>query len=133
MHLMTTRRTYVAAALASPFAASVERVSAQQSSPTSKDIEAIARAFYQPFNSGDMSASDRILAENWVDHPLAPGQPSGREGYVAVEGFRMVFPDLHITNDDVIVARDKVTVRSTARGTQDGELLGIPRPASKLI
>ncbi len=31
-----------------------------------------------------------------------------------------------MTNDDVLVAGDKVAVRSTGRGTQQGPLLGIP-------
>src|SRR5918997_1303555 len=43
-----------------------------------------------------------------------------------VAGFRAVFPDLAVTNEDVIVAGDKVTVRSTIRGTHQGDLLGIP-------
>ena len=41
-------------------------------------------------------------------------------------GFRATFPDLRVTTEDVIVAGDKVTVRSTIRGTHQGELLGIP-------
>ncbi len=41
---------------------------------------------------------------------------------------RTVFPDLVVTNEDVIVSADgsKVAVRSASRGTQSGEMLGIP-------
>ena len=100
---------------------------AQDASPTPADAEALARAFYEPFTTGDTSVYDTILAEDWVDHPLAPGQQPGRAGFApVVAGFRTVFPDLSVTNEDVIVAGDKVTVRSTVRGTHQGDLLGIP-------
>jgi len=36
------------------------------------------------------------------------------------------FPDLHFTFEDLIAEGDKVVVRWTSRGTQQGELMGIP-------
>jgi steroid delta-isomerase-like uncharacterized protein len=99
---------------------------AQEGTPTA-DNEAIARAFYEPFNTGDTAIYDEILAEDWADHPLGPGQEPGRAGFVPIIAtFRGIFPDLQVTNDDVLVAGDKVAVRSTIRGTHQGELLGIP-------
>ncbi|HKG26597.1 MAG TPA: ester cyclase [Thermomicrobiales bacterium] len=122
-----SRRTVVAVALAAPIALSLGQAGAQEATPAASDNEAIARAFYEPFNTGDTSIYDQILAEDWVDHPLAPGQQPGRAGFPpVVAGFRAVFPDLTITNEDVIVAGEKVTVRSIARGTHLGPLLGIP-------
>lgn len=128
-----SRRTVVAAALAAPLAASLTNAGAQEATPAAADNGAIARAFYQPFNTGDTSVYDRILAENWADHPLGQGQQPGRAGFAAViAAYRAVFPDLTVTNEDVLVAGDKVTVRSTARGTQKGPLLGIP-PTGKQV
>jgi steroid delta-isomerase-like uncharacterized protein len=128
-----SRRTVVAAALAAPIAVSFSKTSAQEATPAASDNEAIARAFYEPFNTGDTSVYDLVLAEDWVDHPLAPGQQPGRAGIApVVAGFRAVFPDLVLTNEDVIVADDKVTVRSTARGTQQGPILGIS-PTGKQV
>ena len=102
-------------------------------SPIAGDPESIVRAFYEPFNTGDTSIYDTILAEDWADHPLAPGQQPGRAGFAPiVAGFREVFSDLSITNDDVLVAGDKVAVRSTGRGTHQGTLLGIP-PTGKQV
>jgi predicted ester cyclase len=40
--------------------------------------------------------------------------------------YRGIFPDLQLTNDDVIVCGDKAAVRSTIRATHEGELFGIP-------
>ena len=85
------------------------------------------RAFYEPFNTGDTSIYDTVLAEDWVDTPLGQGQQPGREGFKPIIGFfREIFPDLQLTIEDVLVAGDKAAVRSTIRATQQGELLGIP-------
>ncbi len=97
---------------------------AQDASPTATDPEALARAFYEPFNTGDVAVYDRVLAEDWMDHPLAPGQQPGREGFKPIVlFFRSVFPDLQLVNEDVLVHGDKVAVRSTFRGTHQGEPL----------
>jgi len=97
-----------------------------QSTPDPRTIEALARRFYDLFNSGDLTLLDRVLASDWADHPLSPGQGPGRAGFApVVRAFRAAFPDLHLTNEDVIVARDKVVVRSTARGTHKGPFLGV--------
>ena len=39
--------------------------------------------------------------------------------------FRAAFAHLHFSNEDVIVADDKVTVRSVVTGTQEGTFLGV--------
>jgi steroid delta-isomerase-like uncharacterized protein len=133
MSRSTSRRTVVAAAVAAPLTVTLRRARAQEASPSPTDNEAIARAFYEPFNTGDTSIYDTILAEDWADHPLNPGQQPGRAGFAPViAGFRAIFPDLTITNDDVIACGDKVTVRSTGRGTHQGDLLGIPATGKRV-
>ena len=90
----TTRRTVVAAALVTPFAVATRGVSAQEGTPAPSDIEAIVRSFYEPFNTGDTSVYETILAEDWVDTPLGPGQQPGRAGFPPViDQFRGIFPD----------------------------------------
>jgi steroid delta-isomerase-like uncharacterized protein len=123
----TTRRTALAAAVAMPLVATTDRLFAQEATPAAGDIEAIVRAFYEPFNTGDVSVYDTVLAEDWVDVPLGMGQQPGREGFKPIIGiYRGVFPDLQITNEDILIAGDKAAVRSTIRGTHQGDLLGIP-------
>jgi predicted ester cyclase len=124
----TTRRTVVAAALVTPLAGATRSSAlAQSATPSPSDAEAIVRSFYEPFSTGATSVYDTILAEDWVDHPLGPGQQPGREGFKPlIEMFRSVFPDLQVINEDVIVCGDKAAVRSAWRGTHQGELLGIP-------
>ncbi len=94
------------------------------------DSEAAVRQFYQALNTGDAGLLDEILADDWEDIPLPPGTEPGRESFKA-QGhawMRAVFPDLVVTNEDVIVSADgsKVVVRSVGGGTHSGELLGIP-------
>jgi steroid delta-isomerase-like uncharacterized protein len=123
----TTRRSVVAAALVTPLAGTTRGAFAQEATPSASDIEAIVRSFYEPFNTGDTSVYETILAEDWVDTPLGPGQQPGRAGFPPViDQFRSVFPDLQVTVEDVLVAEDKAAVRSTIRGTHEGELFGIP-------
>ena len=38
------------------------------------DITDLVRAFYEPFRTGDTTIYGKILAEDWIDVPLAPGQ-----------------------------------------------------------
>ena len=88
---------------------------------------AVARRFYQVLNTGDLSLLKGTLAPSWAAHPLNPGQGPGRDGFgPVVQAFRTSFPDLHFTIEDLIVAREKVVVRSTARGTHQGTFLGVP-------
>jgi len=88
---------------------------------------ALARQFYRVLNTGDLSLVERVLAPNWADHPLNPGQGPGRDGFgPVVQAFRTAFPDLHVTVEDLIGARDKVVARLTARGTHQGTFLGVP-------
>ena len=78
----TTRRTVVAAALVTPLAgATKSNALAQSATPAPSDVEAIVRSFYEPFSTGDTSAYETILAEDWVDTPLGTGQQPGRAGF----------------------------------------------------
>ncbi len=89
--------------------------------------ETLARQFYAVLNTGDLNLLDRTLAPDWAEHPLAPGQAAGRDGYKPiVEFFRAALPDVHFTNEDIIVAGDKVVVRSLVQGTHRGLFLGVP-------
>jgi predicted ester cyclase len=86
----------------------------------------VVRSFYEPFRTGDTSIYDEVLAPDWIDVPLAPGQqqgPSGMAGQIAA--FRHAMPDYAVTHEDVIVQGDKVAVRNTVSGTHQGAFMGI--------
>lgn len=75
---------------------------------------------------GDEAALEELLAPDFVDHDALPGQPPGREGHKQILAmFRSAFPDLQVATEDIVAEGDKVVSRWTARGTHQGELMGI--------
>jgi steroid delta-isomerase-like uncharacterized protein len=101
----------------------------------SEENKATSRSFYeQVFNQGNLLAADELLSRGAVDHnPPGPGFAPGSEGVKqVVMMFRSAFPDLRLDIEDQIVEGDKVVSRITARGTHQGELLGVP-PTGKMV
>ncbi len=89
----------------------------------------LARRFLdEVYNKGNVDFIDEVTASNWVTHnPTTPeGTSSGVEGARQfIEMYRNAFPDTQMTVEDVIAEGDKVVTRWTARGTHQGEMLGI--------
>lgn len=92
---------------------------------SAKDKAAID-AFYGAFNTKDLGKLDAALSANWDDLPLAPHQGPGREGFKpTAQYFFTAFPDLHVTNEQIVSEGNLVVVRSTLAGTQRGEFSGM--------
>ena len=93
-----------------------------------EENRALIRRFLEElFNQRDISAIDRYMAADYVDHVVPPGLPPTREGFRQFIGaFFAALPDFHYTIEDVIASEDRVAVRLTAQGTQRGEFMGIP-------
>ena len=88
-------------------------------------ITAVVRAFYEPFRTGDTAIYSEILAEDWIDIPLAPGQEQGPSGMTAqIAAFRQAMPDYSVTHEDLVVGGDRVAVRNTVSGTHQGVFMG---------
>lgn len=86
------------------------------------------RYFQEVWNEGRLEVLDEILTPDYVNHtPSGPPPAPGPEGLKPiVEAIRSAFPDLEYTIEDMVVADDKVAVRTTMRGTQSGPLFGMP-------
>lgn len=70
---------------------------------------------------------DQIFAPDVLDHSPQPGQGQGLEGVRRViDLYHAVFPDLHVSNDDIIVSDDRGVLRWSATGTHEGDQLGVP-------
>jgi steroid delta-isomerase-like uncharacterized protein len=97
-----------------------------QNGAAAANIVDVVRGFYEPFRTGDTSVYDRILASDWVDIPLAPGQEQGPSGMVGqIAAFRRAMPDYNVIHEDVIAQGDRVAVRNTVSGTHQGAFMGI--------
>jgi steroid delta-isomerase-like uncharacterized protein len=77
--------------------------------------EIIGRYYEQVFNAHDLDA----IGEYWADQKMREAVTRGCMSYFDA------FPDLHISVDEMIAEDDRVFVRSTMTGTQDGEYKGI--------
>ena len=95
---------------------------------STEDNKAIYRRFIEEgFNKGNLPVLDEVLAQNYVLHDVAPGADPGPAGVKEVISmFRAAFPDLQIVIEEQVAEGDKVTSRTTMRGTHKGNLFGIP-------
>jgi len=88
----------------------------------------IARRFYEEcWNQGKVERLDQYVSKDCRYHDpvfpaLVPGLDSLKNHITMSRG---AFPDLRFTLDDMIAERDEVVVHWTARGTQQGQFLGI--------
>ena len=92
------------------------------------DIRAIVDAYCRTW---DVDAPDDLIDEVYaadvVDHNPQPGQGAGIDGVKMIIGlYHAVFPDLHVTNDDMLIDGDRGTLRWSATGTHEGDQLGVP-------
>ncbi|HEY1652246.1 MAG TPA: ester cyclase [Acidimicrobiales bacterium] len=82
---------------------------------------------YEDFiNRGDLSAADRDLRADFIDHAAPEGTPPGAEsakGWIAM--VRGGFPDLRVDEEESIANGDMVGVLACWRGTHTGPFLGI--------
>jgi steroid delta-isomerase-like uncharacterized protein len=92
-----------------------------------EENKTIARRFNEEvWGRGDEAALEELLDPDFVDHDALPGQSPDREGHRQIlAAFRSAFPDLSVTTEDVVAEGDKVVSRWTARGTHQGDLMGI--------
>jgi steroid delta-isomerase-like uncharacterized protein len=84
-------------------------------------------------SEGKTEVIDELCSQDFVDHNPLPGTSpdlAGIKDFVAQ--IRAAFPDLQMTADDLIVEGDRLAVRSTMRGTHEGDFMGIPATGKKV-
>lgn len=100
-----------------------------------QENKAIVHRFFQgAWNDFDLSLADQYIAPDSIDHSPLPGHPpTGPESFKAIINmFHNGLSNLHMNTDDEIAEGDRVVHRWTLRGTNTGELFGVP-PTSKEI
>lgn len=88
---------------------------------------------YRAFSDQNPDLVDAVLAPDWNDIPLAPGQLPGPAGIKdIIRSVAIAFPDVLITVHDMIQEPGKIGVRADISGTHLGELFGIAPTGKKV-
>ena len=98
------------------------------------DYKEMAQRWYsEVMSEGKTEVIDELCAPDFLDHDPLPGTTAdlaGLKDFVAQ--IRAAFPDMQVTADDLIVEGDRLAVRSTLRGTHEGDFMGIPGSGKKV-
>jgi predicted SnoaL-like aldol condensation-catalyzing enzyme len=92
--------------------------------------QTLAHLMHEAFNNSDLDAVDEIFAPDFYSHPLDMTGPDGVKA--AWRAVRARHPELRSVVEDVVVAGDRVAVRSTLRGAS-GTVMEIFRVADGRI
>lgn len=101
----------------------------------SEQNKAAARRFFELWEAGDTDRFDEVVAADAVDHDPQRPFPDDRGAEAArktAEMFLAAFPDTAYTIEQQVAEGDLVVTRWSARGTHEGELMGIP-PTQKSV
>ncbi len=94
------------------------------------------RVLEEMWGQGKLELADQLYAPTYVDHASRGPEPSTVVGAAgikdAVRTFRAAFPDLTYVVEELMAERDLVMARFSARGTHQGEFLGV-EPTGKPI
>lgn len=93
----------------------------------SQDNKSTVLRYYQEVcNDGKVAVLDELCAPEYVNHNPGPGLPPTREGdKLLIAMYRMMFPDMRITVEDMLCDGDKVVTRWVGNATHQGEMIGI--------
>jgi steroid delta-isomerase-like uncharacterized protein len=97
----------------------------------SEDARTIVARFYDGINASNLNVIDELIADDFVEHEEFPGISQDKDGvrqFFTI--FRAAFPDMRMDAHEVLVDGDRVCVRSTMSGTQEGDFMGMP-PSGK--
>lgn len=98
----------------------------------SEQNKTLVRRFFEETDKGNLDIVDELYADNHRFYQ--PGSaPMNKEAHKQLlTMYRNVFPDSTQTVQEMIAEGDNVVTRFTFRGTQKGELMGIP-PTGKPV
>ncbi len=109
----------------------------QNSGPTAEEqqnLSSVNRIYAEFINQGNEAVFDELVDPNIIENgEMPPGLEPNREGVKQL--FRMLrsaFPDLHFQVDEMIAADDKIVVRLTVSGTNEGSFMNMPPTGNKV-
>src|SRR5215208_411785 len=94
--------------------------------------KALVQRFLEAHAKGDLGAMEEMLASDFVDHNLIPGERSGREGYLqSTAEFHAAYSNTRYVIEKQLAEGDQVVTTFAASATHDrGEWMGLV-PTSK--
>lgn len=100
--------------------------------------ELVRRHFEEIFNRQNLDVCDEIMADDYVEHAVAPlgesapGRVKGPRAMLATAELLLAqYPDLHMTIEAIVAEGDTVAVRVLSQGTNLGEFNGVMPPTGK--
>jgi steroid delta-isomerase-like uncharacterized protein len=99
--------------------------------------KATFKRFHEAANTGDaeflFKTIDELVAPDAVIRTPLPIDATGSEALKQVWAMLLrIYPDIHLTVEDVIAEGDKVVGRTTVTGTHQGEFMGVA-PTGKSV
>lgn len=93
----------------------------------------VIRRLFAAFYGADEAAIRVVIGTDFVTH--APGGGTGdAEGWISMsKQMAAATPDNVTEIDDIFASEDRVVVRYTCRGTQTGDLFGVPASNKRLV
>jgi steroid delta-isomerase-like uncharacterized protein len=88
---------------------------------------AAKRVVDEGFNQGRLEVIDELCSPDVVSHdPAEPEDVRGIEAHrERIRAYRTAMSDLEVLVEDIVANGDRVATRWRARGTNDGELMGM--------
>jgi steroid delta-isomerase-like uncharacterized protein len=93
----------------------------------------LVRESEEAWNEGRLEDAFNYFADDYRENTPFPGLPPNKEGLTKLlSAFRQAFPDAHVTIDVMVAEDDLVCYHSTARGTHDGDFMGMAPTGRKV-
>ena len=87
----------------------------------------VIRRLTEAFDGCDEQVIRESFTDDFIAHGMPPGFAGNADGMVQLAThLKAGFPDGKTVIDDIVAEDDKVVARLTSRGTQKGEVMGVP-------
>lgn len=92
-----------------------------------ENTKRVDRIIEEAWNNGNLEVIGDLVDSDYKLHvPNAPKEFRGPEGFKEfIQMYRTAFPDLTLSVEERVVEGDKIADRIIARGTHEGEFMGI--------
>jgi serine phosphatase RsbU (regulator of sigma subunit)/predicted ester cyclase len=103
------------------------RVGKEERSISVDENKALVRRFLEAHAKGDLDTLEDMLAPDFVDHNLIPGQEPGRDGYLgAFTEYHAAYSDTRYVIEKQVAEGDEVVTTFAVSATHDrGEWMGL--------